>query len=92
MGLSLAGDFGAAVLINPFLGTVPRSLAPSTTVSSILRNPIYTVRSHRVGPCSSPPVPRETGPQGLYPRYVKSPHTSLHPSHPSPPGHKTTGT
>uniref|UniRef100_A0A9L0KJF6 Disks large homolog 5 n=1 Tax=Equus asinus TaxID=9793 RepID=A0A9L0KJF6_EQUAS len=48
------------------VGTVPRSMTPSTTVSSILRNPIYTVRSHRVGPCSSPPVPREVGPQGLH--------------------------
>lgn len=57
----------------PFLGTVPRSMTPSTTVSSILRNPIYTVRSHRIGPCSSPPVPREIGPQVLHPRYVKSP-------------------
>nr|XP_012617907.1 disks large homolog 5 isoform X4 [Microcebus murinus] len=51
----------------PSVGTVPRSLTPSTTVSSILRNPIYTVRSHRVGPCSSPPVPRDVGPQGLLP-------------------------
>eukprot|EP00069_Balaena_mysticetus_P005983 bmy_18300T0 len=49
------------------VGTVPRSMTPSTTVSSVLRNPIYTVRSHRVGPCSSPPVPREAGPQGLHP-------------------------
>ncbi|ELW61458.1 Disks large like protein 5 [Tupaia chinensis] len=49
------------------MGTVPRSMTPSTTVSSILRNPIYTVRSHRVGPCSSPPVPRDVGPQGLHP-------------------------
>ncbi|KAB0346901.1 hypothetical protein FD754_011758, partial [Muntiacus muntjak] len=48
------------------VGTVPRSMAPST-VSSILRNPIYTVRSHRVGPCSSPPIPREVGPHGLHP-------------------------
>ncbi|XP_030891140.1 disks large homolog 5 [Leptonychotes weddellii] len=48
------------------VGTVPRSMTPSTTVSSILRNPIYTVHSHRVGPCSSPPVPREVGPQGLH--------------------------
>ncbi|XP_010832499.1 PREDICTED: disks large homolog 5 [Bison bison bison] len=48
------------------VGTVPRSLAPST-VSSVLRNPIYTVRSHRVGPCSSPPIPREAGPHGLHP-------------------------
>ncbi|XP_069428651.1 disks large homolog 5 isoform X3 [Ovis canadensis] len=48
------------------VGTVPRSMAPST-VSSVLRNPIYTVRSHRVGPCSSPPIPREAGPHGLHP-------------------------
>ncbi|XP_007539457.1 disks large homolog 5 isoform X3 [Erinaceus europaeus] len=48
------------------VGTVPRSMTPSTTMSSILRNPIYTVRSHRVGPCSSPPVPREVGPQVLH--------------------------
>ncbi|XP_006837537.1 PREDICTED: disks large homolog 5-like [Chrysochloris asiatica] len=48
-------------------GTVPRSVTPSTAVNSILRNPIYTVRSHRVGLCSSPPIPREGGPQGLYP-------------------------
>ncbi|XP_040098260.1 disks large homolog 5 isoform X2 [Oryx dammah] len=48
------------------VGTVPRSMAPST-VSSVLRNPIYTVRSHRVGPCSSPPIPREVGPHGLHP-------------------------
>ncbi|XP_012579236.1 PREDICTED: disks large homolog 5 isoform X2 [Condylura cristata] len=49
------------------VGTVPRNMTPSTTVSSILRNPIYTVRSHRVGPCNSPPIPREGGPQGLHP-------------------------
>ncbi|XP_058155283.1 disks large homolog 5 isoform X2 [Dasypus novemcinctus] len=49
------------------VGTIPRSVTPSTAVSSILRNPIYTVRSHRLGPCSSPPVPRELGPQGLHP-------------------------
>ncbi|XP_044798281.1 disks large homolog 5 isoform X6 [Bubalus bubalis] len=48
------------------VGTVPRSMAPST-VSSVLRNPIYTVRSHRVGPCSSPPIPREVGSHGLHP-------------------------
>uniref|UniRef100_A0A8C0KME5 Discs large MAGUK scaffold protein 5 n=1 Tax=Canis lupus dingo TaxID=286419 RepID=A0A8C0KME5_CANLU len=63
----------ATSLHSPFLGTVPRSMTPSTTVSSILRNPIYTVRSHRVGPCSSPPVPREVGPQGLHPRYSAVP-------------------
>ncbi|XP_016014928.2 disks large homolog 5 isoform X3 [Rousettus aegyptiacus] len=63
------------------VGTVPRSLAPSTTVSSILRNPIYTVRSHRVGPCSSPPVPRETGPQGLYPSVQHQGRLSLDLSH-----------
>ncbi|XP_007936838.1 disks large homolog 5 [Orycteropus afer afer] len=49
------------------VGTVPRSVTPSTTVSSILRNPIYTVRSHRVGLCSSPPTSREGGIQGLHP-------------------------
>ncbi|XP_058155423.1 disks large homolog 5-like [Dasypus novemcinctus] len=49
------------------VGTIPRSVTPSTAVSSILRNPIYTVRSHRLGPCSSPPIPRELGPQGLHP-------------------------
>ncbi|XP_033698095.1 disks large homolog 5 isoform X7 [Tursiops truncatus] len=65
--LGLAGCFGATVSPCPFAGTVPRSMTPSTTVSSVLRNPIYTVRSHRVGPCSSPPVPREAGPQGLHP-------------------------
>ncbi|XP_015447753.1 disks large homolog 5 isoform X3 [Pteropus alecto] len=63
------------------VGTVPRSLAPSTTVSSILRNPIYTVRSHRVGPCSSPPVPRETGPQSLHPSVQHQGRLSLDLSH-----------
>lgn len=67
------GALGSRFSPRPFLGTVPRSMTPSTTVSSILRNPIYTVRSHRVGPCSSPPVPREVGPQVLHPRYVKAP-------------------
>lgn len=85
------GALGRLFLPSPFLGTVPRSMTPSTTVSSILRNPIYTVRSHRVGLCTSPPVPREMTPQGLQPRYVKLPHTSLHPTHLSPPGHKATG-
>lgn len=70
MGPGLAGCCGAGVLPYPFPGTVPRSMAPST-VSSVLRNPIYTVRSHRVGPCSSPPIPREAGPHGLHPRYVR---------------------
>ncbi|XP_023574792.1 disks large homolog 5 isoform X8 [Octodon degus] len=51
----------------PSVGTIPRNVTPSPTVSSILRNPMYTVRSHRVGPCSSPPVPREVGPQSLPP-------------------------
>ena len=69
------GALGRVFSPSPFLGTVPRSMTPNTTVSSILRNPIYTVRSHRVGPCSSPPVPREIGPQVLHPRYVKSPNT-----------------
>lgn len=77
------GALGRLFSPSPFLGTIPRSVTPSTTVSSILRNPIYTVRSHRVGPCSSPPVPREIGPPVLHPRYVKSPCTSLQPSHPS---------
>ncbi|XP_074195769.1 disks large homolog 5 isoform X2 [Rhinolophus sinicus] len=63
------------------VGTVPRSMTPSTTVSSILRNPIYTVRSHRIGPCSSPPVPRETGPQGLQPSVQHQGRLSLDLSH-----------
>nr|XP_060498355.1 disks large homolog 5 isoform X5 [Panthera onca] len=63
------------------VGTVPRSMTPSTTVSSILRNPIYTVRSHRVGPCSSPPVPREVGPQGLHPSVQHQGRLSLDLSH-----------
>lgn len=72
IGPGLAGCCGADVSPYPFPGTVPRSMAPST-VSSVLRNPIYTVRSHRVGPCSSPPIPREVGPHGLHPRYVTPP-------------------
>ncbi|XP_036193127.1 disks large homolog 5 isoform X9 [Myotis myotis] len=63
------------------VGTVPRSMTPSTTVSSILRNPIYTVRSHRVGPCSSPPVPREVGPQVLHPSVQHQGRLSLDLSH-----------
>nr|XP_031538177.1 disks large homolog 5 isoform X3 [Vicugna pacos] len=63
------------------VGTVPRSMTPSTTVSSILRNPIYTVRSHRVGPCSSPPVPREVAPQGLHPSVQHQGRLSLDLSH-----------
>nr|XP_019601517.1 PREDICTED: disks large homolog 5 isoform X3 [Rhinolophus sinicus] len=63
------------------VGTVPRSMTSSTTVSSILRNPIYTVRSHRIGPCSSPPVPRETGPQGLQPSVQHQGRLSLDLSH-----------
>lgn len=63
------------------VGTVPRSMTPSTTVSSILRNPIYTVRSHRVGPCGSPPVPREIGPQGLQPSVQHQGRLSLDLSH-----------
>uniref|UniRef100_A0A673V736 Discs large MAGUK scaffold protein 5 n=1 Tax=Suricata suricatta TaxID=37032 RepID=A0A673V736_SURSU len=63
------------------VGTVPRSVTPSTTVSSILRNPIYTVRSHRVGPCSSPPVPREVGAQGLHPSVQHQGRLSLDLSH-----------
>ncbi|XP_036912266.1 disks large homolog 5 isoform X2 [Sturnira hondurensis] len=63
------------------MGTVPRSMTPSTTVSSILRNPIYTVRSHRVGPCSSPPVPREIGPQVLHPSVQHQGRLSLDLSH-----------
>ncbi|XP_073935375.1 disks large homolog 5 isoform X4 [Castor canadensis] len=65
----------------PSVGTVPRSMTPSTTVSSILRNPIYTVRSHRVGPCSSPPVPRDTGPQSLPPSVQHQGRLSLDLSH-----------
>ncbi|XP_033064248.1 disks large homolog 5 isoform X4 [Trachypithecus francoisi] len=63
------------------MGTVPRSLTPSTTVSSILRNPIYTVRSHRVGPCSSPPAARDAGPQGLHPSVQHQGRLSLDLSH-----------
>ncbi|XP_059518238.1 disks large homolog 5 isoform X5 [Myotis daubentonii] len=63
------------------VGTVPRSMTPSTTVSSILRNPIYTVRSHRVGPCSSPPVPREVGPQVVHPSVQHQGRLSLDLSH-----------
>ncbi|KAM6185552.1 LOW QUALITY PROTEIN: disks large homolog 5 [Rhynchocyon petersi] len=47
------------------VGTVPRSMAPSTAVSSILRNPIYTVRSHKVG--LSPPIHRDGVTQDLHP-------------------------
>ncbi|KAG3264610.1 discs large MAGUK scaffold protein 5, transcript variant X3 [Ictidomys tridecemlineatus] len=65
----------------PSVGTVPRSMTPSTAVSSILRNPIYTVRSHRVGPCSSPPVPRDAGPQGLPPSVQHQGRLSLDLSH-----------
>lgn len=65
----------------PSVGTVPRSMTPSTTVNSILRNPIYTVRSHRVGPCSSPPVPRDVGPQGLHPSVQHQGRLSLDLSH-----------
>ncbi|EHH19063.1 hypothetical protein EGK_19702 [Macaca mulatta] len=65
----------------PSVGTVPRSLTPSTTVSSILRNPIYTVRSHRVGPCSSPPAARDAGPQGLHPSVQHQGRLSLDLSH-----------
>ncbi|EHB11909.1 Disks large-like protein 5 [Heterocephalus glaber] len=65
----------------PSVGTVPRNVTPSTTVSSILRNPIYTVRSHRVGPCSSPPVPRDVGPQNLPPSVQHQGRLSLDLSH-----------
>lgn len=65
----------------PSVGTVPRSMTPSTTVSSILRNPIYTVRSHRVVPCGSPPVPRDAGPQGLSPSVQHQGRLSLDLSH-----------
>ncbi|KAM5236965.1 disks large homolog 5 isoform 1-T1 [Ctenodactylus gundi] len=65
----------------PSVGTVPRSMTPSTTVSSVLRNPIYTVRSHRVGPCSSPPVPRDAGPQSLPPSVQHQGRLSLDLSH-----------
>ncbi|XP_045147635.1 disks large homolog 5 [Echinops telfairi] len=62
-------------------GTVPRSMTPSTTVSSILRNPIYTVRSHRVGLCNSSSVPREAGTQGLHPSVQHQVRLSLDLSH-----------
>ncbi|KAM6183856.1 disks large homolog 5 isoform 2-T2 [Erethizon dorsatum] len=65
----------------PSVGTVPRNVTPSTTVSSILRNPVYTVRSHRVGPCSSPPVPRDIGPQNLPPSVQHQGRLSLDLSH-----------
>ncbi|XP_049983254.1 disks large homolog 5 isoform X2 [Alexandromys fortis] len=65
----------------PSVGTVPRSMTPSTTVSSILRNPIYTVRSHRVVPCGSPPVSRDAGPQGLSPSVQHQGRLSLDLSH-----------
>ncbi|XP_063094822.1 disks large homolog 5 isoform X12 [Cavia porcellus] len=65
----------------PSVGTVPRNVTPSTTVSSILRNPVYTVRSHRVGPCSSPPVPRDVGPQNLPPSVQHQGRLSLDLSH-----------
>ncbi|XP_076980898.1 disks large homolog 5 isoform X2 [Tamandua tetradactyla] len=63
------------------VGTVPRSVTPSTAGSSILRNPMYTMRSHRIGPCSSPPVPREVGPQGLHPSVQHQGRLSLDLSH-----------
>ncbi|XP_006887537.1 PREDICTED: disks large homolog 5 [Elephantulus edwardii] len=47
------------------VGTVPRSLAPGTAVSSILRNPVYTVRSHKVG--LSPPIHRDGATQESHP-------------------------
>ncbi|XP_008588929.1 PREDICTED: disks large homolog 5 [Galeopterus variegatus] len=65
----------------PSVGTVPRSMTPSTTMSSILRNPIYTVRSHRVGPCSSPPVPRDIGAHVLHPSAQHQGRLSLDLSH-----------
>nr|XP_012321708.1 disks large homolog 5 isoform X2 [Aotus nancymaae] len=65
----------------PSVGTVPRSVTPSTTMSSILRNPIYTVRSHRVGPCSSPPAARDAGSQGLHPSVQHQGRLSLDLSH-----------
>ncbi|XP_029397172.1 disks large homolog 5 isoform X3 [Mus pahari] len=65
----------------PSVGTVPRSMTPGTTVGSILRNPIYTVRSHRVLPCSSPPVPRDAGSQSLSPSVQHQGRLSLDLSH-----------
>ncbi|KAL0615703.1 Disks large-like protein 5 [Plecturocebus cupreus] len=50
-------------------------------MSSILRNPIYTVRSHRVGPCSSPPAAQDAGPQGLHPSVQHQGRLSLDLSH-----------
>ncbi|XP_066099025.1 disks large homolog 5 isoform X1 [Saccopteryx bilineata] len=63
------------------VGTVPRSMTPSAAASSILRNPVYTVRSHRVGPCSSPPIPRDIVPQVLHPSVQHQGRLSLDLSH-----------
>ncbi|XP_004383225.1 disks large homolog 5 [Trichechus manatus latirostris] len=63
------------------VGTVPRSVTPSTNVSSFLRDPIYTMRSHRVGLCNSPPIPREGGTQGLHPSVQHQVRLSLDLSH-----------
>ncbi|XP_029324934.1 disks large homolog 5 isoform X3 [Mus caroli] len=65
----------------PSVGTIPRSMTPGTTVGSILRNPIYTVRSHRVLPCGSPPVPRDAGSQSLSPSVQHQGRLSLDLSH-----------
>lgn len=60
-----------------------------STVELRPEEPHHTVRSHRAGPCSSPPIPREAGPHGLHPRYVAA-HASLYPSRPSLPSCKAT--
>ncbi|XP_049644053.1 disks large homolog 5 [Suncus etruscus] len=65
----------------PCVGTVPRSMTPSSTLSSTLRNPVYTVRGHRLGPCGSPPVPRELSVPGLQPSAQHQGRLSLDLSH-----------
>ncbi|XP_010587563.2 disks large homolog 5 isoform X1 [Loxodonta africana] len=63
------------------LGTVPRSVTLSTTVSSFLRDPVYAMRSHRIGLCNSPSVPREGGTQGFHPSVQHQVRLSLDLSH-----------
>lgn len=67
----MASYLGFRCLPHLSAGTVPRSMTPSSTMSSTLRNPVYTVRGHRLGPCGSPLVPRELSVPGLQPRYVQ---------------------
>ncbi|XP_062831940.1 disks large homolog 5 isoform X3 [Anolis carolinensis] len=62
-------------------GTVPRNITPCPAVTAVLRNPVYTARSHRVSTTNCPSVASQYCHQHLHPSAQHQGRLSLDLSH-----------